>query len=136
MHPPLVFAPRPHRPDAAAPSPTALPRPGDLVGGKYSLVRKVGEGGMAVVFEARHVRLRQRVAIKVLRPDVCDFDLLRARFEREARATARLKTPHAARVIDVGKSNMLFGPMRSRCSKNSTLLPSRSRLAMISLRST
>jgi hypothetical protein len=56
---------------------------------------------MGVVYEATHLRLRQRLAIKVLRPDVPDFDDVVARFEREARATARLQSIHSARVIDV-----------------------------------
>src|SRR5579864_4145211 len=78
-----------------------LPQPGDVIAGKYSLVRLIGEGGMGVVFEATHVRLRQRLAIKVLRPDVPDFGEVVARFEREARAAAQLQSIHTARVIDV-----------------------------------
>ena len=46
---------------------------------------------MAVVFEAVHIRLGQRLAIKVLRPEVHDLDLVLARFEREARATALMR---------------------------------------------
>jgi hypothetical protein len=56
---------------------------------------------MGVVYEATHLRLRQRLAIKVLRPDVPDFSGVVARFEREARAAARLQSIHTARVIDV-----------------------------------
>jgi serine/threonine-protein kinase len=78
-----------------------LPRPGDTIAGKYSVVRAIGEGGMGVVYEALHLRLHQRLAIKVLRPDVPDFEEVLARFEREAQITARLKSIHAARVIDV-----------------------------------
>jgi tRNA A-37 threonylcarbamoyl transferase component Bud32 len=80
---------------------SALPEPGDSIGGKYTVVRKIGEGGMAVVYEVIHVRLGQRLAIKVLRPDVQDLDLVLARFEREARATAQLRSIHTARVVDV-----------------------------------
>ncbi len=78
-----------------------LPEAGDSIGGKYTIVRRIGEGGMAVVFEAVHVRLGQRLAIKVLRPEVHDLELVLARFEREARATAMLRSIHTARVIDV-----------------------------------
>jgi hypothetical protein len=56
---------------------------------------------MGVVFEATHLRLRQRLAIKILRPDVPDFEEIVARFEREARAAAQLQSIHTARVIDV-----------------------------------
>ena len=79
----------------------ALPMPGDTIAGKYALVRLIGEGGMGVVFEATHLRLHQRVAIKILRPDLPDFETVVARFEREARAAAQLQSIHTARVIDV-----------------------------------
>jgi tRNA A-37 threonylcarbamoyl transferase component Bud32 len=78
-----------------------LPQPGDVIAGKYAVVRRIGEGGMAVVYEATHLRLHQPLAIKVLRPDVADSQTVLARFEREARATAQLRSVHAARVIDV-----------------------------------
>ncbi len=78
-----------------------LPAPGDVIAGKYALVGLIGEGGMGVVYEATHVRLRQRLAIKILRPDVADFGEVVTRFEREARAAARLQSIHTARVIDV-----------------------------------
>ncbi|MBV9949701.1 MAG: protein kinase, partial [Myxococcales bacterium] len=78
-----------------------LPRPGDTIAGKYALVRVIGEGGMGVVYEATHVRLQQRLAIKVLRPDLPDFGGVVSRFEREARAAAQLHSIHTARVIDV-----------------------------------
>jgi len=56
---------------------------------------------MGVVFEAMHLRLRQRLAIKVVRPDVPEFDEVLARFDREARVAAKLRSIHSARVIDV-----------------------------------
>jgi len=75
---------------------------GDVVGGKYTIACVVGEGGMGVVYEARHERLGQKVALKVLRsPDEAHHDEIIARFEREARAAARLKSSHVARVYDV-----------------------------------
>jgi serine/threonine-protein kinase len=72
-----------------------------VLGGKYTVVRKLGEGAMGVVYEATHVRLRQRLAVKVLRPDLQDQEELLARFEREARITAQLRSIHTARVVDV-----------------------------------
>jgi serine/threonine protein kinase len=83
------------------PNALRLPEPGDLIAGKYLLVRVIGQGGMAVVYEATHPRLHQRLAIKVLRPDVQDLEDVMARFEREARATSRLRSAHTARVVDV-----------------------------------
>ncbi|MBK8936158.1 MAG: hypothetical protein IPM79_00500 [Polyangiaceae bacterium] len=48
----------------------SMPASGQTLAGKYSLVRTLGEGGMGIVYEARHLRLGHRCAIKVLRPEV------------------------------------------------------------------
>src|SRR5437660_7779629 len=75
--------------------------PGYLIGDKYSIVQAIGSGGMGIVYEARHRRLRQRVAVKMLAPDLVKSADAIARFEREARAAAHLRSPYAARVFDV-----------------------------------
>jgi serine/threonine-protein kinase len=80
---------------------TGLPKVGQILAGKYEIVRLLGEGGMAFIFEATHNRLHQRVAIKLLAPEFVRDPELVARFDREARAVASLKTKHVARVIDV-----------------------------------
>src|SRR5690242_4050071 len=56
---------------------------------------------MGVVYEATHVKLKQRVAVKVLKPDLAFEKQHLDRFAREARAAARLMTPHVARIFDV-----------------------------------
>ncbi|HEY3821246.1 MAG TPA: protein kinase [Polyangiaceae bacterium] len=89
--------PTPHVP------PAELPACEDIIAGKYALERRVGEGGMGVVYEAMHLRLRMRLAIKVLRPQTSDAGELLARFEREARITAQLRSGHFARVIDIDR---------------------------------
>jgi serine/threonine-protein kinase len=86
---------------AGTPRQLKLPSVGELLGGKYKLVRLIGEGGMASVFEASHQRLEQRVAIKILAPEFCRDAELVARFEREARAVSGLRSRHAVRVLDV-----------------------------------
>lgn len=78
-----------------------LPKPGDVLDGKYRVDRVLGEGGMGVVYEAFHLRLRQRVAIKVLRPAIVAQPEFVARFEREARAAATLESANVAKVLDV-----------------------------------
>jgi serine/threonine-protein kinase len=83
------------------PADNPLPCPGEVVGGKYRLTRALGEGGMGVVFEAEHLRLRQSVAIKFLRTDVLAQEDAVERFEREARASCRIRGPHVVHVIDV-----------------------------------
>ena len=87
-------------PSATAPA-AALPVCGDIIAGKYSLLRRIGEGGMGVVFEAMHLRLRVRVAIKILRPDVTGPAEVLARFEREARITAQLRSGQLAVISGV-----------------------------------
>ncbi|MEO7330492.1 MAG: protein kinase [Minicystis sp.] len=81
--------------------PDDLPGPGAILAGKYEIVRALGSGGMGLVFEARHLRLNQGVAIKLLRPEVRAIAEVTVRFEREGRACARLQSPHVARVLDV-----------------------------------
>jgi serine/threonine-protein kinase len=78
-------------------------REGDLLAGKYRVLRVLGMGGMGVVVAARHEELEQLVAIKFVREDALDNDEAVERFLREARSAARLKSEHVARVLDVGR---------------------------------
>lgn len=73
----------------------ALPLVGDILVGKYRLTRKLGQGGMGAVYEAEHLRLGQKVAVKIVLPEVA------YRFEHEGRAAAKLRGRHAVRVLDV-----------------------------------
>ncbi len=75
---------------------------GDILDGKYRVERVLGSGGMGVVVAAYHLGLRQHVAIKFLLPDVLDDHEAAARFDREARAAAKIKGEHIARIMDVG----------------------------------
>lgn len=75
---------------------------GDVVAGKYRVERVLGQGAMGIVVAARHEELGQKVAIKLLHPDVSASDDGRERFLREARAAAKLESDHVARVFDVG----------------------------------
>ncbi|HEX3769797.1 MAG TPA: serine/threonine-protein kinase [Polyangiaceae bacterium] len=74
---------------------------GDVIDGKYRVERELGQGGVGIVVQARHLELHQPVAIKVL--------LLRddpeqvSRFMHEARAAVRLRDEHVAKVSDVGR---------------------------------
>jgi serine/threonine-protein kinase len=77
-------------------------RRGDVLDGKYRVDRVLGSGGMGVVIAAHHLGLDQQVAIKLLLPDVLEDPEAGARFEREARAAAKIKNEHIARVMDVG----------------------------------
>ena len=75
---------------------------GTIIAEKYRIDRMLAEGGMGVVVAATHIQLDQVVALKFLRADVSpEFDAL-ARFTREARAAARLRSEYVARVLDAG----------------------------------
>ena len=78
--------------------------PGMMLLDKYRVESIIGKGGMGIVVRAYHPGLDERVAIKILRDDVADPDAAE-RFLREARATTRLKSPHVARVSDVGTTD-------------------------------
>ncbi|MDC3961553.1 serine/threonine-protein kinase [Polyangium jinanense] len=77
--------------------------PGDILLGKYRVERVLGRGGMGVVVAARHIELGELYAIKFLLPNWAGDPVLRERFLREARAAARLRSEHVARVHDVGR---------------------------------
>ncbi|MEO8874666.1 MAG: serine/threonine-protein kinase, partial [Polyangiaceae bacterium] len=79
-----------------------LPKLGDLILGKYLLESVLGEGGMGIVFAARHEVLGQRVAVKLVQPDFAKHPEAVARFVNEARASALIENDHVARVLDVG----------------------------------
>ena len=70
--------------------------------GDYQILRKLGRGGMADVYAARHLSLARDVAIKVLRSDFARDQDYVSRFRREARAAAKLNHPNIVQVYDVG----------------------------------
>lgn len=75
---------------------------GDVVADKYLVERVLGKGGMGVVYVAKHLQLGERVAIKFLKAKTLESAELVARFLREGRTAARLRSEYVARVRDVG----------------------------------
>jgi len=77
--------------------------------GAYQLKSKVGGGGMGEVWLAQHRLLARSTALKLIKPEILGAndkarDLAIARFEREAQATAKLKSPHTVQVFDFGRT--------------------------------
>lgn len=76
---------------------------GALLVGKYRVTRELGRGGMAAVYEAEHVDIGKKVAIKVLAAELASSAIVVERFIREARAAASVKSPHIVEVYDSGR---------------------------------
>ena len=76
--------------------------PGQIIEGKYRVLRCIGEGGMGAVFEGENTRIGRRVAIKVLHAHVASLPEFVERFEKEARAAARIGSSYVCDVFDLG----------------------------------
>jgi serine/threonine-protein kinase len=79
-----------------------MPEVGDILGDKYMLTREIGKGGMGVVFEAEHLELRKRVAIKFPHQELVEDALELERFKREPRVAAATGHPGIVDVYDIG----------------------------------
>src|ERR1700754_1769195 len=77
---------------------------GRVVAGRYRLEARIGEGGMGVVYRARHVLIARVVALKPTRPDLRGETHLRAWMLREARAANRVDHAHIVDIHDIGET--------------------------------
>jgi serine/threonine-protein kinase len=111
------FCPRDGSPLAAprvaavpAPGAAAAPDPGDpllgrVLGGRYRLLERLGQGGMGTVYRGTHTLMEKPVAVKILRAELATDGEAVARFHREARSASRLDHDHCIRVTDFGQSD-------------------------------
>jgi len=83
---------------------TTDPMLGKVVAGRYRLEARLGEGGMGVVYRARHVLIDRVVALKLIRPDLRGETHLRAWMLREARAANRVDHAHIIDIHDIGET--------------------------------
>ena len=81
-----------------------LPLEGRLLDGKFSLDRKIGDGGMASVWQATNVRVARTVAIKLMHGRFASDPELLARFRNEAAAAGKIGSEHICDVLDFGES--------------------------------
>src|SRR5262245_14632572 len=77
-------------------------RAGDLVGGRYRVVDYLATGGMGEVYEATDETLRERVALKTIRPELAVDPRARERFKREIQLARKVTHPNVCRTFDVG----------------------------------
>ncbi len=82
-------------------------RVADVLADSYEIEGEIGRGGMGIVFSARDIKLRRRVAIKVLPPELAFREEIRKRFMREAQTAARLSHPHIVPIHAVGEDGGL-----------------------------
>lgn len=78
---------------------------GCVVGQRYRIEQRIGQGGMGVVYRGQHLELGKRVAIKRLDPSIVGDPDSFARFRREAVAASRIESPHVVHVFDWGKAD-------------------------------
>ena len=74
-----------------------------LLSGRYELLEKIGDGGMAVVYKGKDRLLNRFIAIKILRPEFTKDASFVENFKRESQAAAGLSHPNIVSVYDVGK---------------------------------
>ena len=76
--------------------------PGDVIGGRYELVRVLGAGGTGAVFEARHRVIGRRVAVKLLLPELAMHASVSKRFLQEAQSASEVRHKNIVEVLDFG----------------------------------
>ncbi|MDX9720660.1 MAG: protein kinase [Myxococcota bacterium] len=83
---------------------SAIPHPGEIVGGRYQIVSIVGRGGGGIVYKALEVGINRDVALKVLPPENQLQESAVRRFEREARIVGRLRHPNTVTVYEFNRT--------------------------------
>jgi eukaryotic-like serine/threonine-protein kinase len=73
--------------------------------GQYEIIGLLGEGGMASVYRAHQSNINRQVAIKVIKPNVGNYEAFVQRFAREAQTVAQLNHPHILKIFDYGEQD-------------------------------
>lgn len=81
---------------------------GRVLGNRYEMIKKIGNGGMATVYKATDLVLKRYVAVKILRDEFTTDDEFIKRFETEAQSAARLTHPNIVSIFDVGVDNGIY----------------------------
>ncbi len=75
-----------------------------VVGGRYRIITRLGEGGMGTVYAAEHTLSLRRVALKIIRPELESSRIARERFLRECKTLERVQSPNVVSVLEAGES--------------------------------
>jgi eukaryotic-like serine/threonine-protein kinase len=94
----------PRRPDSGSSPAVQVNLAGEILEGRYKIVKKVGEGGMSFVYLATDIATNQRYAIKVLSAALSQDDTAMARLKREASLGMRLEHPNICHIIRLGET--------------------------------
>ena len=94
---------------------------GQVLDGRYKIVRLLGEGGMGEVYAAEHVHIDKKLAIKLLRPEIVSNDEAVKRFRQEARSSSSIGTATSSRSTTSASSPTAASTCAWSCS---TALPS------------
>jgi predicted Ser/Thr protein kinase len=86
----------------------AVPSPGDVVGGRWEVLARLGSGGMGVVYKAHDRELDETVALKVLRAHLAGSDEMSRRFRSEIKLARRIRNRHVCAIHEYGQD----GPLR------------------------
>ncbi|MFW6023155.1 MAG: serine/threonine-protein kinase, partial [Myxococcota bacterium] len=89
---------------AAPPASAEDPLIGSTLADRYRILRQIGEGGMGIVYEAQHVVIEKRVALKVLRDDFSRKPDVVERFRQEAKSASRIGHEHIVDISDFGET--------------------------------
>ena len=84
-------------------------RPGSIIAKRYRVVKELGRGGMGAVYLVEHTNTSERLALKVLRAEMAGGTRAAARFRREMRASALIRSDHVVRVTDADVAEELGG---------------------------
>jgi serine/threonine-protein kinase len=88
----------------ARPAERGDPLLGLVIDERYRVVRRIGEGGMGIVYEVEHVVIEKRLALKVLRDDYSSRPEVVARFRQEAKSASRIGNEHIVDISDFGET--------------------------------
>lgn len=89
------------RPEPAVPRDPLI---GQVLGDRYKVIRRIGEGGMGMVYETEHVIIEKRFALKVLRDDFSSRPEVVERFRQEAKSASRIGNEHIVDISDFGET--------------------------------